>query len=257
MQGFQAGLCFSRTDDMECQIRNVSRCLLFSRGRGILAPQGGTVNLLGLGPTQLGQSYQGPQIQPRVQQPLQQFPGFGQQGFGQRNTVQPSNLPVSPAFTRAPQAPPCGNPNCNDSGCLGGCRNSQPKKRHFIPQTDGRDSVGQIIEVGGMHHKAFNKVVGPNARKFDGQYAWGRTGLKPIVLTRGTPTPVDDIQLLKGQTFLSLSSESPGTTYLTGVAPNAEGWDRRRSSTRIHWVDGNWAIPTPISATAGTVSPAA
>lgn len=117
------------------------------------------------------------------------------------------------------------------------------------------DSVGQIIEVGGMNHELFNKVVGPNARKFDGQYAWGRTGLKPLMLTRGTPTPADDIQLLKGQTFLSLSSESPGTTWLTGVAPNAEGWDRRRSSTRIHWVDGNWSIPAPFSATAGTVAP--
>ncbi len=117
------------------------------------------------------------------------------------------------------------------------------------------DSVGQIIEVGGIKpHTTFNKVVSPSARKFDGQYAWGRTGLKPLMLTRGTPTPADDIQLREGQTYLSLSSESPGTTWLTGVAPNAEGWDRRRSSTRIHWVDGTWSIPAPISATAGTVS---
>ena len=279
--------------------------------RGILAPQGGgTINSLGIGPTQLGQSYQGPQIQPRIQQ-SQSASGFGQNPFQssafnqQRpNVVQPSNFPIGPAFTRAPTAPPCGNPNCNDASCTGGCRNSQPKKRHFVPSVDGRktpgqngqlimtpsrivapvgsevvvlagicggdgffvknqplewllsnDSVGQIIEVGGMHHELFNKVVGPNAKKFDGQYAWGRTGLKPLILTRGTPTPVDDIQLLKGQTFLSLSSESPGTTYLTGVAPNAEGWDRRRASTRIHWVDGTWSIPAPMSATAGTVAP--
>lgn len=292
---------------------------LLPTNRGILAPQGGTINSLGLGPTRLGQSYQGPQIQPRIQQPQSAYgfgqpAAFGQQGnqplqsspFNQQrpNVVQPSNFPIGPAFTRAPTAPPCGNPNCSDSSCRGGCRNSQPKKRYFVPRVDGRktagqngqlimtpsrivapvgsevvvlagicggdgffvknqplewilsnDSVGQIIEVGGMHHEVFNKVVGPNARKFDGQYAWGRTGLKPLMLTRGTPTPADDIQLLKGQTFLSLSSESPGTTFLTGVAPNAEGWDRRRASTRIHWVDGTWSIPAPMSATAGTVAP--
>jgi len=57
------------------------------------------------------------------------------------------------------------------------------------------DSVGQLIEVGGMHHSAFNKLVSPEAKKFDGQYAWGRTGLKRTVLTRGTPTPCDDIEL--------------------------------------------------------------
>jgi len=116
------------------------------------------------------------------------------------------------------------------------------------------DSVGQFVEIGGMHHSTFNKLVRPSARKFDGQYAWGRTGIKNQILSRGTPTPVDDIELRKGQTFVSVSSVSPGTTYVTGVAPKAEGWDRRKASTVIHWVDGTWAIPTPIQATAGTVT---
>ena len=117
------------------------------------------------------------------------------------------------------------------------------------------DSVGQIIEVGGMHHSLFNKLVPPSSRKFDGQYAWGRTGLKNLVLSRGTPTPVDDIELVAGQTYVSLSSASPGTTYLTAVAPKAEAWDKRRATTIIHWVDGQWSIPTPSNATAGTVFP--
>ena len=117
------------------------------------------------------------------------------------------------------------------------------------------DSVGQLIEVGGMHHSTFNSLVPPEAKKFDGQYAWGRTGLKRTVLTRGTPTPCDDIELAKGQTFVSVSSASPGTTYITGVAPKAEGWDRRRATTMIQWVDALWATPTPSNATAGTVYP--
>lgn len=117
------------------------------------------------------------------------------------------------------------------------------------------DSVGQIIEVGGTDKKAYNRFIGPAARKFDGQYAWGRTGHKEKLLTRGTPTPVDDIQLLKGQTFLSLSSASPGTTYLTSVAPKAAAWDKRKQTTKIHWIDGTWAIPTPTTATSGTVHP--
>jgi len=33
------------------------------------------------------------------------------------------------------------------------------------------DSVGQLIEVGGMHHSTFNRLVSPEAKKFDGQYA--------------------------------------------------------------------------------------
>ena len=117
------------------------------------------------------------------------------------------------------------------------------------------NSVGELVEVGGMNHQSFNRLIPPTAKKFSGQYAWGRTGLKNIVLTRGTPTPVDDIELRSGQTFASVSSASPGTTYVTAVAPKAEAWDKRRASTIIHWVDGKWSVPVPTRATAGTVHP--
>ena len=117
------------------------------------------------------------------------------------------------------------------------------------------DSVGQLVEVGGMEHSRFNKLVAPTAKKFDGNYAWGRTGLKTRLLTRGTPTPVDDIHLGKGQAFVSLSSVSEGTSYVTCVAPKAQAWDKRRKSTIVHWVDALWSIPVPKTATAGTVTP--
>lgn len=115
------------------------------------------------------------------------------------------------------------------------------------------NSVGELIEVGGNHHPKFNKLIPPTSKKISGQYAKGRTSLKRIVLTRGTPTPADDINLAKGQTFVSLSSSSPGTSYVTVVAPKSEGWDKRRASTVIHWVDGQWSVPAPVRATAGTV----
>lgn len=117
------------------------------------------------------------------------------------------------------------------------------------------DSVGQIIEVGGMEHEIFNKTVAPTSRKFDGQYAHGRTGLKAKLLTRGSPSPGDDIDVLEGQAYLSLHSASPGTTWLTAVAPDAQAWDKRRATTVIHWIDGLWSIPAPIVATSGTVQP--
>lgn len=117
------------------------------------------------------------------------------------------------------------------------------------------NSVGEFVEVGGMHHSSFNKLIPPTAKKFSGQYAHGRTGLKKIVLSRGTPTTVDDIELAKGQTFVSVSSSSPGTSYITSLAPKAEGWDRRRATTTIHWVDGRWSVPAPARATAGTTFP--
>ena len=87
------------------------------------------------------------------------------------------------------------------------------------------DSVGQFIEIGGMHHPTFNQVVPPSAKKVNGQYAHGRTGLKDRMLTRGTPTPADDIHAFKGQAYTSLSSASPGdlVRYLLGTQSRSLG----------------------------------
>lgn len=118
-----------------------------------------------------------------------------------------------------------------------------------------QDSAGQIIEVGGMEHPMINKLLSPSARKFTGDYAWGRTGLKPKILTRGTDTPADDQQVSKGQTYITLTSGSEGTSYLTTVAPKTDAWPERKSITRIHWVDGIWSIPLPTTASAGKIHP--
>lgn len=118
-----------------------------------------------------------------------------------------------------------------------------------------QDSAGQIIQVGGMNHSLFNQLLPPSSRKLDGDYAWGRTGLKEQVIDRGTDTPVDDIKVDKGQTWITLSSASEGTSYLTCVAPKNDFWPERKSITRVHWVDGIWSIPLPTSAAAGSVAP--
>lgn len=118
-----------------------------------------------------------------------------------------------------------------------------------------QDSAGQLVEVGGMEHSMFNRLVPPSSRKFTGDYAWGRTGLKEKLLTRGTDTRVDDLKVARGQTYVTLTSGSEGTSYLTTVAPRTDAWPERKSITRIHWVDGMWSIPAPSSASAGTVHP--
>ena len=117
------------------------------------------------------------------------------------------------------------------------------------------DSVGQFVEVGGTDHFITNPIIPPSAKKIDGDYAWGRTLLKPRHITRGTPTPVDDLFVKKGQAWISVSSASEGTSYITCVAPKAEAWDKRKRVTIIHWVDANWSIPAPSTVPAGQVAP--
>ncbi len=166
-----------------------------------------------------------------------------------RNSHHPGTLTTTPARIVAP----VGAEVVVLAGICGG--DGYFIKNQPLEWMISQDSAGQIVEVGGMDHSLFNNLVPPSSKKFAGDYAWGRTGLKPHVIDRGTETCVDDIQVDEGQTWISLSSASEGTSYLTCVAPKTESWPERKSSTLIHWIDGVWAIPLPSSATAGTIAP--
>lgn len=118
-----------------------------------------------------------------------------------------------------------------------------------------QDSVGQIIDYQGRPSKRIGSLLPAKATKSSGSYLTLTTARKAEQLKRGTPTNVDDIHVEKGQSWLSVSSASPGTSYVTAVAPQAEAWDKRLKSMEIQWVDALWTLPTPATATAGAKYP--
>ncbi len=118
-----------------------------------------------------------------------------------------------------------------------------------------RDSVGNIIAVGddapGMLHR-LAKI--PAAEKQDGAYARGVTSTKAALITRGNTNPADDVKLEKGQTWLTLSSPSEGTSHVTVLAPDSECWDQRKANATIYWVDARWQFPGPQRLNAGVAA---
>jgi len=107
-------------------------------------------------------------------------------------------------------------------------------------------SIGHFIEVGdeaGSHFHLCSKHADKSPHLVTGEYAVSKTSSRRTVITRGTPSPVDDIQILKGQTWVSVSSPREGTSYVTVVAPEAKIWDHRRQTATIHWVDAEWRFP--------------
>ncbi|MEZ6136796.1 MAG: hypothetical protein R3C53_18020 [Pirellulaceae bacterium] len=119
------------------------------------------------------------------------------------------------------------------------------------------DSVGQFIEVGDdrpgklaglIHHK------GPDVEKLDVDFARGRTSSKEELITRGTPTCEDDIQLREGETWLSISSPTEGISRVTVLAPESDCWDQRRQTATIYWIDAGITFPTPQITRAGEVA---
>jgi uncharacterized repeat protein (TIGR01451 family) len=71
-------------------------------------------------------------------------------------------------------------------------------------------------------------------------------------LTRGNDDPNDDVEVLQGQTWISVTSPEEGTTYVTAFSPDVYSWDLHKQMTTIHWVDAQWQFPPPAINPAGT-----
>lgn len=131
---------------------------------------------------------------------------------------------------------------------------------YFVPHQPiefnlSQDSVGQIVDTGSRQNNPVTRWLKASTRKDGIDFVTMMTSLREETIDRGTPTPVDDIKIEKGQAWISVSSASPGTSYITAVAPDAEAWDKRLKTTEIQWVDALWNIPTPVTATAGAKYP--
>ncbi|HEY6563921.1 MAG TPA: hypothetical protein VIY86_05460, partial [Pirellulaceae bacterium] len=127
---------------------------------------------------------------------------------------------------------------CGDDGYL--------ITRQPIEWTVAPDSVGSIVEVDQVNKPLWRAVLRKAPRKINGQYALGLTSSRDQTLPRGTPDPNDDLYIAEGQTWVSLTSSSEGATQVTAVASTTAGWESRRDTATIHWVDGQWELPPPV-----------
>ncbi len=115
------------------------------------------------------------------------------------------------------------------------------------------ESVGHIIDVGdddpGLIHRLAKT---PKVDKRSGSYARGVTSTKVSLITRGNKDLRDDVRLEKGQTWISVSSPTEGTSRVTVLAPESECWDQRKATATIYWIDARWQFPGPQVLLAGT-----
>ncbi|NND98301.1 MAG: hypothetical protein HKN47_13330 [Pirellulaceae bacterium] len=115
------------------------------------------------------------------------------------------------------------------------------------------DSVGTFIQVGddapGILHRLAKLS---KAEKHDPSYAKGVTSTKRTLITRGNLDARDDVQLEKGQTWITLSSPSEGLSRVTVLAPESDCWDNRKATATIYWIDARWQYPSSQIVPAGT-----
>ena len=113
-----------------------------------------------------------------------------------------------------------------------------------------RNGVGEFVEVSGKG--AFHPSIYPwNAgSKKDNYLATGYTANGPHCINRGTPDPSDDVNILRGDAWVTVTSPLEGTSSVTAFTPTVESWNLRKQIATIYWVDVQWTFP-PSAVTSG------
>jgi uncharacterized repeat protein (TIGR01451 family) len=103
-----------------------------------------------------------------------------------------------------------------------------------------RGGVGQFGDTRAREpFYSLTSWTGP--RLADPWNAAGATSHVPVRLTRGTPDPNDDVDVLRGDAWVSITSLAEGTSFVTATAPGLRNWNRAVAT--IHWVDAQWLFP--------------
>ena len=90
-----------------------------------------------------------------------------------------------------------------------------------------------------------------SAQKSSDRYVKTKTSANLWTINRGTTDTKDDIEILKGQTWVTLKATQEGTSYVTALTSTIDDWNKRSAGAMIHWVDAQFAFPRPMVAPVG------
>jgi hypothetical protein len=111
--------------------------------------------------------------------------------------------------------------------------------------------VGQFVDLGEREQFNVLRAFWDTPRKVDNTYAIGSTANAPICLYRGTPDPSDDVQILRGDAWVTVTSAAEGVSHVTVYTPSIGDWNLRRAIATIYWVDAQWVLPPSSVVPAG------
>lgn len=115
----------------------------------------------------------------------------------------------------------------------------------------GQEGAGQFAMIGEQGKMDIGRLPWSRPKKVDNHFAVGYTAPFYTCLRRGTNTPADDVQVKKGEAWITVTSASEGTSYVTAYAPTVENWNTRRARATIYWIDAQWQMPPSAVVAAG------
>lgn len=111
----------------------------------------------------------------------------------------------------------------------------------------GQEGTGQFVTVGEQGEMDILRLPWQRPNKHDNSYAVGYTTPYHVCLRRGTDDATDDVQVERGEAWITVTSASEGVSYITASAPESENWESRRATATVYWVDAQWKLPAPIN----------
>jgi uncharacterized repeat protein (TIGR01451 family) len=131
------------------------------------------------------------------------------------------------------------------------CPNGYYVMRQPLEWMLAQDGVGQIVAVGKESPRDVSLLIRDTPQKLATNYARAHTSTISQVLDRGTASPIDDVYLNRGQSWISITSPTEGASHVVVWAPKENNWDRRKATATIYWVDSAWRFPPAVTARAG------
>ncbi|MBR2006262.1 MAG: hypothetical protein IJ991_19055 [Thermoguttaceae bacterium] len=105
------------------------------------------------------------------------------------------------------------------------------------------NGVGTFLAANPDDRSCCLNLTGKSEKRVDDRYLTTETTDKLWRIHRGTETPLDDVTILRGQTWASVQSQEEGTSSVFVFSDEIDNWDRRKASAEIHWIDAAFRFP--------------
>ncbi|MEM9186331.1 MAG: hypothetical protein AAGB00_07545 [Planctomycetota bacterium] len=114
-----------------------------------------------------------------------------------------------------------------------------------------QQGVGQFLDIGDEGETDVLRWPWQRPNIVDNLRAIGYTTPFYTCLKRNQADPSDDLQIRPGDAWVSVTSATEGTSFITAHAPGIADWATRKASAVIYWIDAQWALPPSVTAPMG------
>ena len=109
---------------------------------------------------------------------------------------------------------------------------------------------GEFSEIGS--NCCLFKNVGRKSQEIDDRNMSTTTTGQLWRINRGTDTTLDDVTILRGQSWASASAFEEGTSTVVVMSDTVANWNKRRAVAEIHWIDAAFRFPDSGVAAVGS-----